>query len=106
MPKKVYYPKMVYHPHTGAYKICETADDIPEGYVKSLADVVPEETPAKAKPKGKTKPKGKKEPGKSALEALGTTRDEAIEILEDEGVKYADDASDEDIAGLVKDLLD
>lgn len=123
MGKKIHWPAMRYHPETGAYVICDTEDDVPEGYVSSLRDVkdpdaeltedkapAPKKTAKKTKaPKNKKAPKRQKveEPTADAvtLESLDITRESADELLTEEGVDFDADASDDDIAALVAELI-
>ncbi len=55
--------------------------------------VVPDDTPLSGGPD-------------ATLASLDMERQDALEILDEEGIKYADDIEDDAIAALVKDLLD
>lgn len=65
----------------------------------------------KAKPKSSAKPKTKTKKKKAkakptALEELELIREDAEALLTDEKVKFDEDASDDEIAAMVKELLD
>lgn len=63
--------------------------------------------PAKKAPAKKAsakKPAAKKEETSGLIE-LDLTREDALEILDDEGIKYDEDASDDEIAALVSEAL-
>ncbi len=47
-----------------------------------------------------------KAPAKSPLDDLNMSRDDAMDLLEEEGVEFDEDADDATLAGLVKDLED
>lgn len=91
MSDKKNFPKMVYHPTSGEYLICDTEEEIPEGYVSNLRDV-------RKRKAGKTEG--------VTLESLELTRKEATTILVDEGVEFAKNASSAKIAALVNEVLE
>jgi len=117
MTKQKDYPRMVYHPTTGQYLICDTADKVPDGWCDSLADVSeppkgsparftgrvdPQEftekkakAPVKAKAKAEAKAKTKAKAKPSRLEVLNVTREELIAELTDAGVEVDPEASDD-----------
>ncbi len=106
------WPAMFYHPtEVGRYEICESEDDVPEGYVdnptkvgKSAKEQARDKKPAKKKAPAK-KSAAKKVP-EVTLESLGVSRKEALEVLADEDVDYDDDIENAELALLVKDLLE
>ncbi len=120
-------PKMWFHPVTGAYIICNTASEVPDGFVDNInkcsSPILDKfEGPApclsfgvstKVKPKKvakKTKVNKKDKPPKNAenstLKSLGLSREEAEEILTEDKIKFDANASNDDIAVLVADLLE
>lgn len=109
--KRKDFPKMVYHGETGDQLICQTEEEIPEGYVFNLADVgikgakKPQTGGKKAKPEGK-KAKGKKKKAGPTLESLEVSREEAEDILTDEKAKFDPTMSDGEIASLVNEVLE
>ena len=153
-PKMVYDPDQPYDNADPIYKICDTADDIPEGWVNNLskckggpnhADETGKSTkqrtrkqtshennssggadgkdgagkPTKSGQHAKQQRKrtpvkkapAKKAPAKKAppavtLKDLGVTRDEAVEILEEEKIPVTDKDSDADIAAKLAPLLE
>ena len=126
------YPKMWYHPVTGSFVICQAPSEVPEGFVESLSEVsnpqidgmhgpapctdftVPddaEKPAAKKAPAKKAAPKkaaAKKapEPTGPTLEALKMSREEAVDMLEEEEVEFDAEADDNALAALVQELLD
>jgi hypothetical protein len=123
---------MRYHPTTGAYIVCKTADDIPEGFVDNLAKVKTKDGSAVHSPKPiphasaqvlqattpsvleddvvvaqppKKAPTKKALAKKSPLEALNVTREEAEAILKEENIEFDDQAGDDEVAALVEELL-
>lgn len=140
------WPKMVYHPKTGAHLKCHTMDEVPEGYLLRHADVgkdleamqiveeaeaiesaaakaledarveeamdtgemqaKPRKGAAEKKPTRKKKAQSKQaKPKKSALEKMKLTREEAETLLTDEKVEFDAEASDTEIAAIIKELL-
>lgn len=88
----------------------EDEDETPPPAKKAPAKKAPaKKSSGKKKAPAKKSSGNKKAPAKKAdevtLESLKLTREEAIEILEDEGVEFAEDASDGDIAAKVKELM-
>lgn len=83
------WPAMRYHPETGAHIICETAKDVPDGYVDSLSKV------------------GSEEPAPSVtLESFDLTRKEALAMLAEADVEHAGNASNAKLAALMQQVLD
>ena len=104
------YPKWRWDPETGEKLIFWKAAEVPDGWISHpprAADEEAEEAPKKKAPKSKGKKKAAKKKADAPYEwDLDCSRDEALEILEEEGVKFAADASDEAIAALMKELLE
>ncbi len=109
------WPSWRYDPETGEGAIFESEKDVPKGYVDSLTKVgKPKRKPAASKTAPKAKPKAKAKSKKAApaqdaattLESLKISREDAEEILTEEDVEVPEDATDDAIAALVKDLLE
>lgn len=110
------FPKYRWDPETGEKLIFWKAAEVPDGWISHPPSAggepveEAEEAPKKKAPKGKGKAKGKgkfkkKDPAPYEWD-LDISREEAIEILDEEGVKHAEDADDEAIAALMKELLE
>lgn len=101
----------MWDPETGERGLFQSPAEVPDDWIDHppRADEEPEEeeAPKKKAPKKKGKKKAsKKKADEPYVWDLDISREEAIEILDEEGVEHDTDADDEAIAALMKELLE
>lgn len=116
------WPKMVYHPVSGAYTIVKSESEIPEGFVRSLAETeyrggnpaqchdftVPEKYITEGVKKSDEEDDDADDTDDvkiPTLKDLDMTRKEAIDILTEDGAKVAGNITNVALAELISKIM-